>query len=195
VIDRQVEQHDVPGGAFDQGADRGPVALPGDESGSPDALLRRGPLRTVLAAFTAHGSSKPLACAGCGPFFRSPACVAAKILCRKRRTSSVTCRQLIDSQSTSTSCGPFVMPTTPPTGCPALRVIAVITSNLPFGSEVHIAVSSPPAHPAHVSALSGSAYAVSGQLSATAAEGAAKTSRFPAAFRPPAFASLAVLSR
>ena len=29
------------------------------ESGSPGALLRRGPLRTVLAAFTAHGSSKP----------------------------------------------------------------------------------------------------------------------------------------
>jgi hypothetical protein len=28
-------------------------------SGSPGALLRRGPLRTVLAALTAHGSSKP----------------------------------------------------------------------------------------------------------------------------------------
>jgi len=28
-------------------------------SGSPGVLLRRGPLRTVLAALTAHGSGKP----------------------------------------------------------------------------------------------------------------------------------------
>src|SRR5680860_317035 len=35
------------------------------ESGSPGALLRRGPLRTVRAAFTAHGSSKPRRLTGC----------------------------------------------------------------------------------------------------------------------------------
>ncbi len=65
VISRQVQQHHVPGRPLDQGADRAAVALAGDESGSPDALLRRGPLRTVRAAFTAHGSSKPMAFAGC----------------------------------------------------------------------------------------------------------------------------------
>jgi hypothetical protein len=32
--------------------------------GRPDALLRPAPLRTVRAAFTAHGSSKPLGLAG-----------------------------------------------------------------------------------------------------------------------------------
>src|SRR5206468_10720216 len=36
--------------------------LPG--SGSPGALLRRGPLRTVRAGFLAHGSSEPLGRAG-----------------------------------------------------------------------------------------------------------------------------------
>lgn len=31
VIDRQVQQHDVPGGSFDEGADRGPVPRPDDQ--------------------------------------------------------------------------------------------------------------------------------------------------------------------
>src|SRR6185437_14824025 len=44
--------------SFDECADRGTVQ-PDDESGSPGALLRRGPLRTARAAFAASSSSKP----------------------------------------------------------------------------------------------------------------------------------------
>jgi len=54
-----MQQHREPGGALHKRADRGALE-PEDQSGSPDALLRRGPLRTVRAALTAHGSSKPL---------------------------------------------------------------------------------------------------------------------------------------
>ncbi len=60
----QVDQTQVTAGTIDERADRGSALLADDESGSPGALLRRGPLRTVLAALTAHGSSKPQGLAG-----------------------------------------------------------------------------------------------------------------------------------
>src|SRR4029450_518694 len=50
----------VASGTLHEGSDRGLVLCAGDESGSPGALLRRGPLRTVHATRAAHGSSKPL---------------------------------------------------------------------------------------------------------------------------------------
>ncbi|MCA1674458.1 MAG: hypothetical protein LC799_20475, partial [Actinobacteria bacterium] len=55
----QGHQDEEPGHAFDQGRDRGLAVLADDQSGSPGALLRRGPLRTARAAFTAGSSSKP----------------------------------------------------------------------------------------------------------------------------------------
>jgi len=58
VLTWQVQQHGEPGGPLDQGADRRAALFTDDQSGSPGALLRRGPLRTGLAAFTASGSSK-----------------------------------------------------------------------------------------------------------------------------------------
>jgi hypothetical protein len=58
------QQNGVSSGSLDECADRGTVQ-PDDESGSPGALLRRGPLRTARAAFTAGSSSKPGGGAGC----------------------------------------------------------------------------------------------------------------------------------
>src|SRR3954454_6766310 len=54
----EVHEQCVAAAALDDGADRGPVQSD-DELGSPGALLRRGPLRTARAAFTASSSSKP----------------------------------------------------------------------------------------------------------------------------------------
>ena len=51
---------------------------------------------------------------------RSPACVAVKILCRKRRTSSSTCRQSIDCQSRSSSSGPFTTTSPITADCPVV---------------------------------------------------------------------------
>src|SRR6266446_6674257 len=45
-------------------------------SGSPGALLRRGPLRTVRATFTAHGSSKSLGRGGCSAGWAASGSVA-----------------------------------------------------------------------------------------------------------------------
>ena len=55
-------------------------------------------------------------------FFRSPACVAVKIRCRSRRTSSSTRRQSTASQSMTSPSGPFT----------------VTVSNLPIGSGVSV---------------------------------------------------------
>src|SRR5271169_3243175 len=68
---------------------------------------------------------------------RSPACVAVKMRCRRRRTSSSARCQSISSQPLASSSGPFAM-----------------ASNLPFGSGVHqlrVLTGSP----GHVSTLSG----------------------------------------
>ena len=54
--------------------------------------------------------------------FRSPACVAVKIRCRSRRTSSSTARQSTASQSTTSPSGPFTS----------------TVSNLPIGSSVSV---------------------------------------------------------
>ncbi|GGV96780.1 hypothetical protein GCM10015535_66870 [Streptomyces gelaticus] len=51
VADRQVHEHHVAGGPFDEGADGRAAVLADDESGSGDALLRPRPLKTVQAAF------------------------------------------------------------------------------------------------------------------------------------------------
>src|SRR6266542_2041921 len=68
--------------------------------------------------------------------FRSPACDAAKILCRSRRTSSSTARQSIAAQSVTASSGPFATPTADATVCAAPPVCAAVASNLSLGSGV-----------------------------------------------------------
>ena len=99
---------------------------------------------------------------------RSPARDAVRILCRKRRTSSWAARQSIACQSRSSSSGPFT--TTTATDSAACCVVMV--SNLSFGSGVVVSVSAQ-AHLTRVSTLSGPGTSpVSGQLSATAGEGA-----------------------
>jgi hypothetical protein len=55
----QRDGHRVAGGPLHQGRHRGLAGLSDHQSGSPDASLRRGPLRTARAAFTASSSSKP----------------------------------------------------------------------------------------------------------------------------------------
>ena len=69
---------------------------------------------------------------------RSPACVAVKMRCRRRRTSSSARCQSIDSQPVTSSSGPFTMQ----------------VSNLPFGSgsSQHRVLTG---SPGHVSTLSG----------------------------------------
>jgi hypothetical protein len=71
--------------------------------------------------------------------------------------------------------------------------VPLMVSNLPFGSGVS-ACFPPQAHQARVSALSGrdSSPCPAGYAGATGG-GASSRSRFPAAFRPPAFASRAFL--
>ena len=124
---------------------------------------------------------------------RSPACDAVKILCRRRPTSSSTCRQSIDSQSVTSSSGPFAILRGPAVACAAAGVRVVMASNLSFGS-VSLFSESPQAHPAHVSTLSGpGSTPVSGQLSGRIWRRTREISRFPAAFRLPAFACWAIL--
>jgi hypothetical protein len=66
-------------------------------SGRTGGLLRRSPLRTARAAFTASSSSKPRGRLRCVVLFltvaRFPSCAAVKIRCRSRRTLSSWCRQ------------------------------------------------------------------------------------------------------
>jgi len=120
-------------------------------------------------------------------FFRSPACDAAKIRCRSRRTFSSAWPQSTRSQSKRSPSGPFAPAAAAVAVAPALAVIA---SNLPFGSGV-AACLAPQAHQTRVSALSGQdtrcPYPAS--YAGTAGGGPARGTRFPAAFRPPAFAS------
>ncbi|NHI05736.1 hypothetical protein STPH2_1099 [Streptomyces sp. KO7888] len=70
-------------------------------------------------------------------FFRSPACDAVKILCRRRRTSSSTRRQSIDAQSKSSPSGPFTGADTAGRAEATPSAISMV-SNLPLGSVVFI---------------------------------------------------------
>ena len=122
-------------------------------------------------------------------FFRSPARDAAKIRRRSRRTFSSAWPQSTWSHSGKPSSGPFTG-----TGADATAPgVPFMVSNLPFGSGV-AACFPPQAHQTRVSALSGrdiSPYPA-GYAGATGG-GASIRSRFPAAFRPPAFASRVIL--
>ena len=123
------------------------------------------------------------ASAGCGPSSRSPACVAVKIRCRSRRTSSSTgaSPRLPVRKSSS---GPFTVS----------GAAARLVSNLPIGSGVRTRFASTgspgprqrpfgPGTPARIRPV----------IREPPAEEPVIRSRFPAAFRPPAFASWAIL--
>ena len=62
--------------------------------------------RTLSRAFARNGAS---ASAGADPFQIPPRCVAVKIRCRSRRTSSSTRRQSTASQSRTSPSGPFTV--------------------------------------------------------------------------------------
>src|SRR5207248_1578829 len=121
----------------------------------------------------------------------SPACEAAKILCRKRRTSSSTPRHLMASQSTNGSSGPF---TVPPLSATTVVSSVVMASNLPLGSSVldHLSLrrltwlASAPFQARAFAPIRPVMRASTGGEPACAA-------RFPVAFRLPAFASRAIL--
>jgi len=103
---------------------------------------------------------------------RSPACVAAKIRRLKRRTWSSAWPQSAKSQSRSSSSGPFTRS----------------VSNLSLGSGV--LTSSPRRLTRPASALfRAGQQPYPASYAGTAGGGASIWSRFPAAFRPPAFAS------
>jgi hypothetical protein len=114
---------------------------------------------------------------------RSPACDAAKIRCLSRRTSRSAWPQFTQSQSSKSSSGPFTSRAFIASACPLIGVQLVLRFGRPD-------VISPQAHQTRVSTLSGrgtSPYPAS--YAGTAGGGASIWSRFPAAFRPPAFAS------
>ena len=103
---------------------------------------------------------------------RSPACDAAKIRRLSRRTCSSAWPQSAVSQSRPSSSGPFTRS----------------ASNLSLGSGV-LTILSSQAHQTRVSALSSRAAALSGQLCGNRWRRSQHPVPFPAAFRPPAFAS------
>jgi hypothetical protein len=111
---------------------------------------------------------------------RSPACDAVKIRCRKRRTFSSAACQSTASQPGRTSSGPFTTIVAP--ACPS--VPGPWSSSL---SRAHLTASAP--------FRARAPGPVSGQLSGTASGEPAIMSRFPAAFRLPAFASRSPCSR
>ena len=113
---------------------------------------------------------------------RSPSCDALKILCRSRRTSSSTGRQSIASQSRSSSSR----------SVHATDAVSNVSVSVQRLSSRRLLSK---AHLAHVSTLSGpGTRPVSGQLSETRRWRRRPCwSRFPVAFRPPAFASWAIL--
>ena len=114
---------------------------------------------------------------------RSPALDAVKIRCRNRRTSRSTRRHSIWRQSSVWSSGP-------------LTATCVVASSLSSGSGITSSFSSQ----AHLTASA----PFSGRVTRTRirpvirrppAEGLASGRRFPAAFRPPAFASRSSFAR
>lgn len=119
---------------------------------------------------------------------RSPACDAAKMRCRSRRTSFSTCRQSISAQSVKTSSGPFTEPTRSAEDCAIGASHIAIVSNLPFDSGFSVNGSSQ-AHQIHVSTLSGRGTApIRPVIQGPPADVPEIGPPFPAAFRPPAFA-------
>jgi hypothetical protein len=106
--------------------------------------------------------------------------VALKILCRSRRTLPSWVRQSMASQS-STPSGPFTSS----------------VSNLSLSSERPVRHQRSKAHLPHVSALSGPATGagIRPVMPGRSAEEPTMLPGFPAAFRPPAFASWASCSR
>ncbi len=109
--------------------------------------------------------------------FRSPAFDAVKIRCRSRRTSSSIRRQSTWRQSKGASSGPLTMPTA-----------ADMASNLSSGSGASI-IFLLTGSPDRVSTLSGRTTRVRIRpvIRNDRLEEAANVSRFPAAFRLPAF--------
>ena len=114
---------------------------------------------------------------------RSPAFDAVKIRCRSRRTSSSTRRQLIWRQSKGASSGPFT-------------TTSVVASNLSSGSGALVIFPST-GSPDRVSALSrpGTRPDIRPVIRDDRLEETAIASRFPVAFRLPAFASRSSDSR
>ena len=108
---------------------------------------------------------------------RSPAFDAVKIRCRNRRTSASTRRQSIWRQSKGASSGPFTTPT-----------MAVAASNLSSGSGASV-IFLLTGSPDRVSALSrpGTRPGIRPVIRDDHLEEAAIMSRFPVAFRLPAF--------
>ena len=112
---------------------------------------------------------------------RSPACDAVKIRCRKRRTFSSAARQSTSCHPQDSSSGPFT-------------TAAAVACNLSFGSSAFVIVcltGSPdprqrPFGPGHQPGIR--PVIRDGQR-----RGQPYESRFPAAFRPPAFASRVIL--
>src|SRR6478752_4437635 len=119
---------------------------------------------------------------------RSPALLAVKIRSRRRRTSSSVVPQSIASQSRWSSSGPFTTPTTTDVAV----CLVVMASNLPFGSGAIVSVSAQ-AHLTRVSTLSGRASPYPASCPGPSTEEPSRVSRFPAAFRPSAFASRVIL--
>jgi hypothetical protein len=147
-------------------------------------LLRRSPLRTARAAFTASSSSKPRGRLRCVVLFltvaRFPSCAAVKIRCRSRRTLSSWCRQ-----STASHEGRV------------LGSVHHLASNLSFGSsahvhfasQAHLSTSAPLSRPGHAARYPASYPAT------TAWRSHSRLCWFPVGFRPPAFASWTSCSR
>ena len=115
-----------------------------------------------------------------------------KIRCRSRRTSSSSVLP-VDRRPSRWSRPPV---RSPRRRHPSGRASTVVSSWCPTCPSVPVSsvIGSSQAHLAHVSTLSGPGSGpVSGRLSGTTGGGADHLSRFPAAFRPPAFASWAIL--
>jgi len=154
-------------------------------SGRTGGLLRRSPLRTARAAFTASSSSKPRGRLRCVVLFltvaRFPSCAAVKIRCRSRRTLSSWCRQSTASQERAASSGPFTIWCLTCPSVPALRVR--------FASQAHLSTSAPLSRPGHRARYPASYPAT------TAWRSHSRLCWFPVGFRPPAFASWTSCSR
>ena len=114
---------------------------------------------------------------------RSPTCDAVKIRCRNRSTCRSQARQSTASQPNSSPSGPFTATTA-----------AEAMPNLPFGSSFVVIVShtsSPdPRQPAFTA---GHPARYPASYPRTAGRRTSTETRFPAAFRPPAFASRVIL--
>jgi hypothetical protein len=123
-------------------------------------------------------------------FFRSPACDAAKIRCRSRRTSLPAWSQSMPYQSRA-SFGPF---TTVPAAASAAT--AVMASNLPPGSGA-CRIVSPQTHLTRVGALSGPGTRPGIRPVTRDGQRRSQPYRpgFPWPFGPPSLASRVILSR